>query len=73
MDTTTHTETMDAEAGGYAFAERVTGICRGTLYALVHDRRIPHVRLSRRLVRFRRADLDRWMSERSVGATGSPA
>ncbi len=61
------------EAGGYAFAERVTGLCRGTLYALVHERRIPHVRLSPRLVRFRRADLDRWMAERAVPVGGERA
>ncbi len=56
------------EAGGYLFAERMTGLCRGTLYSLVHERRIPHVRLSRRLVRFRRLDLERWMAERTIAA-----
>ena len=30
----------------------------GTLYALVHQKRIPHVRLGRRLVRFRRSDVE---------------
>jgi excisionase family DNA binding protein len=38
----------------------------GTLYALVHDARIPHVRLGIRLVRFRRSDIERWLADRTV-------
>ena len=36
----------------YQEAARILGLPRGTLYALVHQNRIPHVRLGRRLVRF---------------------
>jgi excisionase family DNA binding protein len=38
----------------------------GTLYALVAQNRIPHVRLGRRLVRFSRAALEAWLREHSV-------
>jgi excisionase family DNA binding protein len=60
------TEQTQADIGGYDLAERVTGIRRSTLYALVHEQRIPHVRLSGRLVRFRRADLEGWLASHSV-------
>jgi excisionase family DNA binding protein len=59
-----HTNSPDM--GGYAFASAVTAIPVPTLYALVHQRRIPHNRLSRRMVRFKRAELERWLAERAV-------
>jgi excisionase family DNA binding protein len=37
-----------------------------TLYALVAQSRVPHVRLGRRLVRFSRVALEAWLSERAV-------
>lgn len=67
MEETSAARTNELEAGGYELAERVTGLKRGTLYSLVHERRIPHVRLSSRLVRFRRGHLKRWMDARAVG------
>jgi excisionase family DNA binding protein len=36
----------------YQEAARILGLPRGTLYALVHQNRIPHIRLGKRLVRF---------------------
>jgi excisionase family DNA binding protein len=48
------------------------GIKIGTLYALVHDRRIPHVRLGRRLVRFSRTELERWIESNTVEERGEP-
>ncbi|MGQ0506758.1 MAG: helix-turn-helix domain-containing protein [Myxococcaceae bacterium] len=50
----------------YPDAARLLGVCVGTLYCWVHERRIPHVRLGPRLVRFRRAELDGWLAERHV-------
>lgn len=41
-----------------------------TLYALVSQQRIPHVRIGRRFVRFRVAELDRWFAQRAVPASG---
>ncbi len=37
---------------GYAGAEELTGIKRGTLYSLVNQKTIPHLRLGRRHVLF---------------------
>lgn len=56
------------EVGGYEIAEEETGMPRNTLYSLVHQHRIPFIRLSRRLVRFRRSDLREWMNSRLVRA-----
>lgn len=38
----------------------------GTLYALVAQNRIPHVRLGRRLVRFSRVAIEAWLKEHLV-------
>ncbi len=46
------------------------GIKVGTLYAMVHQRRIPHVRLGRRFVRFSRHELERWIDSNNVTPTG---
>jgi excisionase family DNA binding protein len=54
---------------GYAEASQLLGIKLGTLYSMVHERRIPFYRLSGRMVRFRRADLERWLAERAVEPT----
>ncbi len=50
----------------YQQAASMIGVPVGTLYAWVHNRAIPHVRLGARLVRFRRGDLRQWLEERTV-------
>ena len=40
---------------------------RGSIYNMVYERRIPHIKLGRR-VRFRRDEIDRWLEERRVEA-----
>src|SRR4051794_4572179 len=45
------------------------GLKVGTLYALVHERRIPHVKFSARFIRFRAAELDQWLAEHGVPAS----
>jgi excisionase family DNA binding protein len=45
----------------YKEAARFLSMPVGTLYAMVHERRVPHLRLSRRLVRFSEAELDEWL------------
>ena len=52
----------------YDEAAKRLGFALGTLYALVHAGRIPHVRLGKRLVRFSRAELQRWLDSHSVPA-----
>lgn len=50
----------------YSEAARVLNLKIGTLYALVAQSRVPHVRLGRRLVRFSRAALDEWLRQHRV-------
>ena len=52
---------------GYTEAAAILGVPVGTLYAWVHHRRVPHVRLGPRLVKFSRVGLVRWLAERAVG------
>lgn len=47
------------------------GLKVGTLYALVHQRRIPHVRLGRRFVRFREAEIEGWITQNVVAGGGA--
>ena len=41
-----------------------------TLRGLVHNRRIPHIRIGPRLVVFDLDDLDAWMAEHRIAAIG---
>ena len=50
----------------YSEAASRLGLKLGTLYALVHARRIPHIRLGPRLVRFRPCELEAWVRAHSV-------
>jgi excisionase family DNA binding protein len=50
----------------YIETARLLGLPVGTVYALVHQRRIPHVRLGPRLVRFDREELDQWLSTHRI-------
>ena len=45
----------------YTEAAELLGVQRGTLYAWVSQRRVPHVRFSPRCVRFDKAELQRWV------------
>ncbi len=42
------------------------GLKLGTLYGMVSQRRVPHIRLSSRCVRFEPRTLEAWVSERNV-------
>jgi excisionase family DNA binding protein len=50
----------------YAEASKILNLKLGTLYALVAQRRVPHVRLGRRLVRFARGELQEWVRNHTV-------
>lgn len=52
----------------YATAAVLLGVPIGTLYSWVHHRRVPHIRLGRRAVRFSRSGLADWLSRHSVPA-----
>jgi excisionase family DNA binding protein len=46
----------------------LTGFSVGTLYHWVSQRKIPFIRFSNRCVRFRRCDIQKWISEKLVTA-----
>lgn len=52
----------------YRDAARMLGVPVNTVYSWAARRQIPHVRLSARVVRFRRAELERWIEARYVPA-----
>lgn len=45
-----------------------TGIPMGTLYTLVFQKRIPHIRLGKRLVRFSSKEIAAWLKAHQVKA-----
>jgi len=47
----------------YAEAASFLRVPRGTLYSMVSRRLVPHLRLSKRLVRFSKEALERWVAE----------
>lgn len=63
MDTTNAANLID-----YATVERVFGIKRSSLRYWVSVKRVPHVRLGPRTVRFRRDELQRWLETHRVAA-----
>jgi excisionase family DNA binding protein len=50
----------------YAEASKMLNMKLGTLYALVAQDRLPHIRLGRRLVRFSRPALEAWLHAHSI-------
>lgn len=57
---------VDSRMLTYRQAATFLGVPVGTLYAWVHTRSIPHVRLGPRLVRFSREKLVAWVDARAV-------
>ena len=51
---------------GYAELHSRTGIKPSTAASLVFRKQIPHIRLGKRLVRFSRDAIERWIAERTV-------
>lgn len=60
----------NSNRGGYTLAQEVTGLPFGTLYSLVSQKRIPHARLSARMVIFERQALESWLGSHAVPAAG---
>jgi excisionase family DNA binding protein len=52
----------------YRDAARMLGVSVSTVHTWAYRRQVPHVRLSARVVRFRRAELERWLDARYVPA-----
>lgn len=62
----------DGEVIGYAAAARELAVNVNTLYAWVHQKRVPHIRYGRRNVRFRRSELLAWLEAHAVAAAVAP-
>lgn len=50
----------------YAEAAKYLGIGVSTLYSMVHLRKVPHIRVGKRLVLFSRTALEQWVKSHSV-------
>jgi len=50
----------------YSQAAALLGVPKGTLYSLVHQNRVPHIRLGARFVRFDEERLKAWMLDHCV-------
>ncbi len=72
MTDTTEATNSPAPLLTYAEAAAFLNVPRGTLHAWVHHRRVPHVRLGPRSVRFVLADLEHWLAARSAPEGGAP-
>ena len=59
---------MDDQKLTYKQIAELWGIPMGTLYTLVFQKRIPHIRLGKRFVRFSKAEVDAWMKSHEVKA-----
>jgi len=57
----------------YEQAAEFLGVRRGTLYAWVSLKRVPHIRFSARCVRFDRVELEAWVEGQRVAAKGARA
>lgn len=57
---------METELLTYKQAAKILQLKMGTLYSLVSQKRIPHVRISGRMVRFKPSELDRWVKSQTV-------
>lgn len=45
----------------YEEAAKLLGVPVGTVYAWVSQKKIPHLRLGPRLVRFRKTEVEKWL------------
>jgi excisionase family DNA binding protein len=57
---------LEDEKLSYEEVARELGVPKATLYAWVHRRQIPFIRLGKRLIRFSRKSLDQWVLARSI-------
>ncbi len=57
---------MSDELLDYKGAAKLLGVKLGTLYWWVHNRTVPHHKMSDRVVRFSKADLVQWLKENKV-------
>lgn len=61
---------VEEEMLNYEQASKLLGLRKSTLYAKVHRKEVPHFRLGRRLVVFKREELLAWLRARRVAGGG---
>ena len=61
----------DSKLLTYAEVSARFAIKKATLYALVCQRRIPHIRIGPRFVRFVEEEVEQWLTEKAVAALTS--
>ena len=44
------------------------GVTKATIYSWTSRNKIPHIKLSKRLLKFRKNDIEAWIAKRAVGA-----
>jgi excisionase family DNA binding protein len=47
------------------------GVTKATIYSWTSQNKIPHIKLSKRLLKFREGDIVEWISKRSFNANSS--
>jgi excisionase family DNA binding protein len=52
----------------YAEAAVLLNVPKGTLYTWVFEKRVPHIRLGKRMVRFSRLQIAKWLQANNVPA-----
>ena len=57
---------MPSELWDYRQTAERLGVRVGTLYAWVHEKRIPHIRFSGKFVRFDPDEIEGWLVEKRV-------
>lgn len=54
----------------YSQLAEITGLSKGTLYSMVANGEVPHVRLGKRFVRFTEEAVQAWLASRTVDPKG---
>jgi excisionase family DNA binding protein len=49
----------------------ILGVTKATIYSWTSQNKIPHIKLSKRLLKFREKEIMDWISKRSISADGS--
>ncbi len=62
---------MENEFLTYKQASDLLQIQIGTLYSLVSQKRIPHIRISGRMVRFQKSEMESWIKKLEVKVNNS--
>lgn len=69
----TPTENNSEIGISYKAASKLTGINIGTLYSMVCNKRIPHIRLGKRHVVFNKDELIAWLLSQKVEIQAEPS